>query len=863
MFRSFKVALLLLFIITLFAPHQGFAQLRKRRYHSKRDSLRATILSRDSVMMSFKKSDTSINNLLKKVEDYTSSYNDIRSNLTAGFDTAEISQQLPQFEKRTITIKKLIDNDQSSTLRYLYTIRDFLTHSDDQLDDWQTQLKDINDKLLQNENDLQELYKDTILKMTPSDAALKSTYIAQRDTLFKKWGALDNCNKKLFLKVGNLQNRVSVVYIAVLDEKDEIDLKIKDFSIRAFSNEYSYIWDMRADTGSSFNNALSKTVTMNTKLFSFFVGRDTFIHLAGILLFVLFISWIYSTRRKISRVRSDPPAILSQAKYIVKYPVVSALIITFAIAPNFYDHPPMVFLEVLFLILVAGVMFLVKKTCSKAFFNFLNILFWITLAYSLSNLFILVSNVDRIIVLVLAAASVILGLRFLRIIKKTPDDFLPYSGIILQVFIGLQALSFLCNVFGRFSLAKIIGVTGVYNLWLALGLYFLVQIIMESLFLQLEANKSKHGISSYIDFKVLQQKFRSILNIVAAILWLIMLSQNLSIEDAVDDYISDFLGQSHSLGTTGTEFNFKSIIIFIAVIWLSSLAAKIVSYLYDIAGQHDIAVLKKKNRTSTLLIRIAVFSVGFMLAVAASGFPLDKITIIISAFGIGIGFGLQNIVNNLVSGIILAFEKPVQIGDIIEIDGRSGTIREIGIRSSKITTGDGAEVIIPNGDMISHHVINWTLSNSNRRVELIIGVAYGSDIERVKTLLRELISNRDDIMTDPAPSVFLHNLNESSVDFRMFFWAADIKTWLELKSRVLADIYSTFAKEGIEIPFPTQDINLHLDDKPITVHSRNLTDVAKDDAGKDDGPIPDSQKNDPADVDDTADANKTSPDQAK
>ena len=132
-----------------------------------------------------------------------------------------------------------------------------------------------------------------------------------------------------------------------------------------------------------------------------------------------------------------------------------------------------------------------------------------------------------------------------------------------------------------------------------------------------------------------------------------------------------------------------------------------------------------------------MITVGFFLAVSASKFPLDKITIIISAFGIGIGFGLQNIVNNLVSGLILAFEKPIQIGDIIEVDTRSGTIKEIGIRSSKLATSDGAEVIIPNGDLISHHVINWTLSNTNRRVELIVGVAYGSDIEKVKALFNQ------------------------------------------------------------------------------------------------------------------------------
>jgi potassium efflux system protein len=749
MYKILKITSSFLFILIFLVPHSGTAQFRKRRFHSKRDSLRAAILSRDSLMMDFRKSDTSISSLLKKIEEYTSSYNEIKSSLMAGLDTNQISAGLPQFEKRTVTIKSLINNDQSSTLRYLYAIRDFLTHSDDQLDTWQLQLKDMNDKLLQNEDDLQELYKDTSLKKGPSDASLRGNFDAQRDTLEKNWHALDNVNKKLFIKIGNLQNRVTVVYIAILDETNTINLKIANFSIRAFSNEYGYLWNLQTAPGSSFKTALAKTLTMNEKLFGFFADRDTFIHLAGLLLFILFYSWIYSTRRKITRVRSDPESILSQSNYIVKYPLLSAIIITFTIAPNFYDHPPTVFLETLFIVLIIAIIILVKKTFSKPFFNFLLGLFLITIFYSISNLFIVVSDVDRIVILVISAICIFVSASFLPFIRKNPDDFLPYSNIILQIFIGLQSLS--------------------------------------------------------------------LLNVVAAILWLIMLSQNLNIEDAADTYISNFLSQTHQLGSTGTAFTFQSIIIFIAVIWLSSLAAKIISYLYDIAGQHDIAVLKKKNRTSTLLIRIAVFAIGFFLAVAASGFPLDKITIIISAFGIGIGFGLQNIVNNLVSGLILAFEKPVQIGDIIQVDGNSGTIREIGIRSSRIATGDGAEVIIPNGDLISHHVINWTLSNNNRRVELIVGVAYGSDIDKVKKILKDLLANRDDVMTDPAPLVFLHNLNESSVDFRLLFWAADISTWLELKSRILAAIYSTFNSEGIDIPFPVQDVHVYLKDQHITV----------------------------------------------
>lgn len=810
MHKLSKVTAFILLFITLFSCADVLAQTKKKKQRSVRDSLRAAILSRDSLMRSLKKSDTSVNNLLQKVEYYTSSFNQIKTNLSKELDTIEISRKLPSFERRIGLIKSLIDNDKSSTLRYLYAIRDVLTRSDDQLDLWQDQLADINTKLVQNQTDLNAISKDSVLKILPSDSSLATTYLIQKIAIDSKYHRLDTVNKKLMVKIGLLQNRASAVYIGVLDLKDQIDLKIRNFSIRALSAEYSSIWEMKADEGTDFGDAVSKSATMNSKLLNFFIGRDILIHLAGCLLLIGFVLWVYTSRKKILKINEAPDNIFSQANYVVNYPIVSSVIITFTLLPNFYDHPPVVVLEVFFLVLISGILYLVNKACPKPFFNYLMQLYVLTILYCLSNLFVQVANADRVAVLILGIASAYISIRFVNIVRKAPGDFLPYTGLVLKLFVLLQACSFICNVFGRFSLAKIIGVTAIHNLWLVLSMYFVVQILMEALFLQLEASKNNNSISSFIDFKLLKNRFKSVLTVLASALWLVMLTQNLSIEDAVFDRLAAFLTANRSIGGTNTQFTFQSVIIFCVVIWLSTLTSKIISYFYDISAKHhnDMDVLKKKNRTSTLLIRIGVIAVGFFLAVAASGVPLDKITIIVSAFGIGIGFGLQNIVNNLVSGLILAFEKPIQVGDIIEVDNRSGTIMDIGIRASKIATGDGAEVIIPNGDLISHHVINWTLSNNNRRVELIVGVAYGSNIEKVKGLLTDLLNNHEDIMAEPAPSVFLHSLSESSVDFRLFFWADDINTWLGLKSRVLTDIYDTFNKEGIEIPFPQQDMHV-------------------------------------------------------
>ena len=131
----------------------------------------------------------------------------------------------------------------------------------------------------------------------------------------------------------------------------------------------------------------------------------------------------------------------------------------------------------------------------------------------------------------------------------------------------------------------------------------------------------------------------------------------------------------------------------------------------------------------------AVLLLGFLLAISAAGVDLNKVSLLAGAFGVGIGFGLQNVVNNFVSGLILLYERPVQLGDMVEVGGTTGEVRRIGIRSSTIRTPQGAEVIVPNSNLISDRVVNWTLSDRRRRMDIKVGVAYGTDPERVLALL--------------------------------------------------------------------------------------------------------------------------------
>lgn len=797
--KTLKIAALSLLILFFSSYQNSFAQEKKKVPKTAREKERKSMRTRDSVFQALSKSDTSISSLLQRVEQYTTSFNQINNSLAEGLDTVDVSRELPLLERRIAKIKTLANTKKSSTLRYLFVLRDNLDRAQDQLDGWQADLDNVNTKLVQNQHDILLFPGDALLKTVPSDSALRKTFFDQKKMVGALWRKTDSTNRKGLFKVNLLQNKVATAYATVLDASDLIDSKIKKFADRAMDGEFGYIWTTDS-TYSHLDSAFNGTIKLNTILANYFVKNDRVTHVIAMLFLIIVVGWVLYVRYRTLKNIEHKDIVIEHAQFVYKKPLVSSLLVVTAITPYFYDHPPVFFLECVFLASTILVLILVRSHFPLSLFRFLNQLFWVTIVYSFSNLFIQITNADRYAIFLLSLASIAFAVLFYIRTRKEPKGHLDNTQLIIKAFIVLQIISVVLSITGRFSLAKIVGITAVFNLWMIMSLYFVIRIIIQAVFLQFHTKRAENSFISLIDFNVLQKKFRSVLTTLAALLWIFFLLQNLNIDDWVHDYLNDLLSQSRTIG--GASFTFGGFVVFIIVIWLSSIVSRIISFFYDLSAQHanDLSVLKKKNRASTLLIRIGVFSVGFLLAVAASGFPLDKLTIIFSAFGVGIGFGLQNVVNNLVSGMILAFEKPIQIGDIIEVNNRTGTVKEIGIRSSKLSTGNGSEVIIPNGDLISQNVVNWTLSNTHRQIEILISAAYGTDIDKVTTILKDLLCNRNDIMTSPEPTVFLNGITDKSVDFRAFFWAADIADFLKLKSRVLVDIYDAFRKEGIELP---------------------------------------------------------------
>jgi small-conductance mechanosensitive channel len=211
--------------------------------------------------------------------------------------------------------------------------------------------------------------------------------------------------------------------------------------------------------------------------------------------------------------------------------------------------------------------------------------------------------------------------------------------------------------------------------------------------------------------------------------------------------------------------------------------------------------------TSTVLTYLVIGS-GAVLALGALGLDLNRFTVLAGALGVGIGFGLQNVINNFVSGLILLFERPIQVGDAVQVGDVTGQVQRIGVRSSTIRTPQGADVIVPNAILIQERVTNWTFADRLRRMDLKVGVAYGTDPERVLALLHEVALAHKKVLKAPAPQAIFSGFGESALEFELWAWTARGEEVVTIRSELAIGISRALAEAGIAIPFPQREVHL-------------------------------------------------------
>jgi small-conductance mechanosensitive channel len=278
---------------------------------------------------------------------------------------------------------------------------------------------------------------------------------------------------------------------------------------------------------------------------------------------------------------------------------------------------------------------------------------------------------------------------------------------------------------------------------------------------------------------------------------------------ALDDLIriGTFIATA-SVSAGDVTITLNAILAALAVVALTWIVTKLVRFALDHEVLPRLDLRAGVPVAISTIVGYVLVVAGAVLALAALGIDLTKVTLLAGALGVGVGLGLQSVVNNFASGLILMLERPINVGDQIDLGGIVGEVKRIGVRSSTIRTFQGAEVIVPNSDLASKQVTNWTLSDRARRYEIDVGVAYGSDPQRVLRLLEAAAADVPEVQKTPAPRALFTGFGDSSLDFRLFAWVESVDVGLQAQNGLRTAVLRALAEAEIAIPYPQRDLHI-------------------------------------------------------
>jgi potassium efflux system protein len=785
-------------ILTCFFCSLANAQVKKKRvihHRQKIDTSAMDLNSRisDSILQESEIKDTTVPYMVNKIESYSFSLNRAENFLDRSFDTTGIILSISGLERGLNYFHaRLMRNDNPLNLRNLNTSLVLLNESKETLEDWNKSLTVYLEELNKIHQRIREVKHDSSLLNDSLDAVLHGQMKAMRDRSL----SLDSILHTTTIKVNTLRDRVSINYLVLQDLQSEIKDRQQSISEAMWNQEEVPLLDLRpSDYEVTFPDLLKDCFGRSVRVVNRFMSTTWDTRSVNLIIWVLLLIWFLIILGLV-RKKSDKDVIMSNLVFLKKSAVLSSFLLLVTYGPFLYPSAPAVYVHLnqLFrLLLLTILLFPYLTKYGKAAWLFAGAI-WVV--FGIDDLLLDSAFGERwglmfggFILMILC----ILLLRNKTIVFKTLEDSKARKWVLALTLIQI-ILSIGCNLTGRLTLSKLLAFSSIDSLVLAITLKVCCTILIDAVYIQSEVFHNR--FFAFLNFVHLKNKLRNILWVVAILVWILSLSKDLMIYDKISAIIINFVNKPRSIGSI--TFSYASGILFILIIWVSSVLSQFVNFFFD--ETHNPGPHKKTRLGSVaLVVRIGIWASGFLIAVAAVGIPLDKISILIGALGVGIGFGLQNLVNNLVSGIIIAFERPIQIGDTIEVGGKTGTVQEIGVRSSQINNGEGANIIVPNGDLLSQQLINWTQYNRNKLVRIMISIPYKSDFRKARDLIIEELKKNEKIMPDPAPSVTVDSFSENSINYEVKFWIADLSDVSFLRNELMMDIIESFTKNEIPI----------------------------------------------------------------
>jgi potassium efflux system protein len=562
------------------------------------------------------------------------------------------------------------------------------------------------------------------------------------------------------------------------------------------------IWSAETGLGSEMMQRSSESFSSQLKASTAFTKRAPFAFLTHAVLILVIAIALHWMRRRIRKIADEKPD-LQGAMPILDLPVSTAFVLAFVISPSILALAPSLIQAIIVTVALVPIIIVLRRLLERHLYPILNAL---VILYFVGQLRVLVASLPELARLIflgqMLGASLflvwLLRSRHLRIeADETDEGFLRAMRWITKIGLILLPAAFLADIFGYVNLGNLVGVTFLRSVYIAAVLYTAVRIIEGLIIIALQVRPLGPLRVITLHRPMVQRRTCRFLEFFAVLFWLYLILNFFGFVTPLTAAAKAALNANLAIGSI--DISAGRILAFLIAVWASFLVSRFLRFVLEEDVYHHFRLAPGTPYAISTMLHYAILLLGFVIGLGALGIDLGKITILAGAFSVGIGFGLQNVINNFVSGLILLFERPIKIGDVIEVSGVLGEVRRIGIRASVIRTADGSEVIVPNGSLISSQVTNWTFSDQQRVVELSVNVVGGVESQRVVELLKSTAAGHAGVAKEPSPQVYVVNFTAGAVTFQLRAWTDRYQGWAQLRSDLGVAVNDALAREKIAI----------------------------------------------------------------
>ncbi len=717
-----------------------------------------------------------------------------------GFNLESIDSNLPGIVETVETVDMTLQHGaQFLDMKALHTFKLLVDQAKSQFDIWRKQLLSYTQQISAAQEDIQRMRDIPLLEADSSNLFFVELYKAELVSLDSTFQQLKVSNDNYSQEIQKLQVLVSRNFYKTNDLQRDLEERIKNYSIRTLGKESNYLWEKPVANSQEVDAINFGKIALAIDqhiILSYFLDNFERHLIIALVLFVLYIIWVRRNYKAIAGLENSSSILkdLHAPDTVSNLPLLSGFILIFNVWLLFdLDAPEAYVAFTQFILFIATAVFVFKNGTKNERKIWLGLL----LVYLLFLVFGASYNPNHTTRFLFLAINLYLIFSSLLLLKQNKPNVKIQRSVrwLLYAIMAMNAGAFLLNCAGRVTLSKALTNAGLIGFVQVIALSIFKDIMITAIQLKTIVYSLKEKQRSFLNMHAMSNQLLKLLSVLTLFLFFAVFAVNLNFFSSFQKGVSEFLFGQRTIGST--TFTIGNIALFFLVIYLSNLAQRYVGYFFG-EGSGD-SIPEGKRGSKLVIWKLVIIVVGFMLAIIVSGLPLDRVTIVLSAFGVGIGLGLQNVVNNFVSGLILIFERPLQVGDYVEVGGLKGWVKDIGIRATRMESNDGAEIIVPNGSILAGNLTNWTLSSSKVRVEMQVKIAPLSQLALAKDIIRKEILKYNHTVTSRPPEILQTGLSNAAADLKISFWIDHINRREIAKSAVLNDLYERFAENDISM----------------------------------------------------------------